>query len=184
MGSGSRFDIRFKQMTSWHFKSAVGSRVALRFWQVDMGKKLIPDSGKYSCWFQIELLEQHRLGILAGDFHINPSPMQQDLPISMTLAAREKLGGWETFYFDIISYFTLKWDKWNCATFLSLRRVVSRTVLQTFLLVLLSVIFDITFADSYKIKVPEKTHFLFSRTKLSLRRRGTSLINYISVRTL
>lgn len=29
--------------------------------------------------------------------------------------APEEPGGSGTFYFDIISYFTLKWDKWNCS---------------------------------------------------------------------
>lgn len=32
-----------------------------------------------------------------------------------TSDAPEEPGGSGTFYFDIISYFTLKWDKWNCS---------------------------------------------------------------------
>jgi hypothetical protein len=52
-----------------------------------------------------------------GDFYIQrPSsslPIPRWLETLLKYAATGRFGG--AFYFDIISYFTLKWDKWNCA---------------------------------------------------------------------
>lgn len=64
-----------------------------------------------------------------------------------------------TFYFDIISYFTLKWDKWNCS--LSIRRRPHFPPLLLFLLFLLVVLRLLrTCRDAFQsVPVPENREY-------------------------
>lgn len=67
--------------------------------------------------------------IAGGDFHIPcPSSVWSIFPGSYraTSDAPEEPGGSRTFYFDIISYFTLKWDKWNCSLLSGVVRIFRR----------------------------------------------------------
>lgn len=54
-------------------------------------------------------------GPFVEDFHIHQSPSREYLaPRDSTGREVVRAAGLETFYFNVISYFTLKWDKWNC----------------------------------------------------------------------